>query len=63
MAEAVACDNRLKKLIIENESEDCCVMIWIIIWATMLAKVWESMMEYIDEWGADWSEGRVALRL
>ena len=48
---------------IENESEDCCVIIWVIIWATMLARVWESIVKYIDEREADWSENEVVLKL
>ena len=63
MTEAVACNNELRRLITENENENCCVMIWAITWATMLAKVWESMRGYIDEKGTDWSEGRVILEL
>ena len=63
MAEAVACDNRLRKLMTESGGRDCCVMVWAIIWATMLARVWESMMGYISEGGAGWSEGEMVLRL
>ena len=63
MAEAVACNNRLRKLIIENGNKDCCVMIWAIIWVTMLARVWGSMVGYISGGGAGWSEGEVMLKL
>ena len=63
MTKAVACNNKLKKLMIENEGRDCCVMIWIIIWATMLVRVWGSMVRYIGGGGAGWSESGVALRL
>ena len=63
MTEAVACNNKLRKLMIKDGSGDCCVMIWVIIWAIMLTRIWESMMGYIDKGGADWSEGRVVLRL
>ena len=62
MAEAVACNNELRKLIIEDEDGNCYVMIWVIIWATMLAKVWKSMMEYISR-EADWFENEVILKL
>ena len=61
--EAVACNNELKRLMIKGGGEDCCVMIWVIIWATMLVKVWRSMMEYIGEGGAGWSENEVMLKL
>ena len=63
VAEVIACNNRLGKLIIKGEGEGCCVMIWAIIWAIMLVKVWESMMEYISREEADWFESRVALKL
>ena len=63
MAEAVACNNELKRLMIKNEDEGCCVMVWVIIWAIMLARVWESMVGYIGEGGADWFEGEVMLKL
>ena len=62
ITETVACNNRLGKLIIENEGEDCCIMICAIIWAIMLARVWGLMVKYISE-GADWFEGEVALKL
>ena len=52
MAEAVACNNELGKLMIEGGSRDCCVMIWAITWATMLVKVWESIGKYISRGGA-----------
>ena len=52
MAEAVACNNKLRKLITEGGGRDYCIMIWVIIWATMLTRVWGSMMGYIDEGGA-----------
>ena len=52
MAETVACNNKLKKLMTESKNENCCVMIWVITWTIMLAKVWESMMRYIGEGGA-----------
>ena len=62
MAEAVVCNNRLRKLMIEGGDGGCCVMIWAITWATMLARVWGSMVGYISI-GAGWSEGEVMLRL
>ena len=62
MAEAIACNNRLENLMTEGGNRGCCVMIWVIIWVTMLARVWRSMVGYIDG-EADWSEGRVVLRL
>ena len=63
MAEIIACNNRLKRLITEGGGESCCVMVWVIIWAIMLTRVWGSMMKYIGREGADWSESRVMLRL
>ena len=62
MTEVVACNNKLKRLMTESGGRDCCVMIWVITWAIMLARVWGSMMEYISI-GAGWSESGVALRL
>ena len=63
MTEAVVCNNKLKKLMIKNRSKDYYVMIWVIIWAIMLTKVWKSMVKYIGGGGADWFESRVALKL
>ena len=63
MTETVVCNNELKKLIIENESRDCCVMIWDIIWVTILIRVWKSIMRYIDRGEADWFENRMMLKL
>ena len=63
MAEAVACNNRLRKLMIKDRGKDCCVMIWAITWATILARVWGSIIRYIGRGGADWSEDEVALEL
>ena len=48
---------------IENGGEDCCVIVYVIIWAIMLAKVWKSMIRYIGEGGTDWFESEVVLRL
>ena len=53
MTEIIACNNKLKKLMIEGGDEGYCVMIWVITWAIMLARVWGSMGEYIDEGRAD----------
>ena len=63
MAEIVACNNKLKKLMTEDGGGNCCVMIWVITWATMLTKIWKSMMKYISRGGADWFENRITLRL
>ena len=63
MTEAVACNSKLKKLMTEDGGRDCCVMVWIIIWAIMLVKVWGSMMKYISREGAGWFKNEVALKL
>ena len=63
MTEVIACNNKLRKLMTESGGRGCCVIIWVITWATILARVWESMGEYISRGGADWSEGEVMLRL
>ena len=63
MAEAVVCNNKLKRLMIKSEGRNYCVIIWVITWATMLARVWELMMRYISEEGAGWFESRVMLKL
>ena len=63
MTETVVCNNKLKKLMTEGGDRGCCVMIWVIIWVIMLARVWGLMMGYIDGGGAGWSEGGVMLRL
>ena len=52
MTEAVACNNELRRLMTEGKGRDCCVMVWVITWTTILARVWGSMMRYIDV-GAD----------
>ena len=63
MTEAVACNNELKRLMTEGGGRDCYVIVWIIIWITMLARVWKSMVEYIGRGGAGWFEDEVALKL
>ena len=63
MTEIIACNNKLKKLMIEGGDESCCVIIWVIIWATMLVKVWGLIMEYISRGGADWFKDEMVLRL
>ena len=62
MAETVVCNNKLKKLMTEDEGRGCCVIIYIITWTTMLARVWGSMIKYISR-EADWFKGRVVLKL
>ena len=63
MAEVVACNKKLRKLITKDKDKGCCVMICVITWATMLARVWGLMMKYIDEREADWFENEIMLRL
>ena len=63
MAGTVACNNELKRLMIESEDESCYVIIWAITWATMLARVWGSMIEYIGGGGAGWFKDEVMLEL
>ena len=62
MTEAVACNDKLRKLMTEGGGGGYCVMVWVIIWAIMLARVWESMMRYISI-EADWFEGKMMLGL
>ena len=62
MTEAITCNNKLRKLMTEGEGRGCCVMIWVIIWVIILARVWESMMRYISI-EADWFKNEVVLKL